>query len=165
MLTAAPSGVGSLLSSCIWEVWAHRPQNDRSTQQGHARHGSDISAMLLQRRKNVSRGTDAVVYSSGQLRWFWGHRGESRKVLNSWGSQSSRHIHFNSRTISKLYYVYIILYKACSLLPWEATAICKLYQFGFLKVPLINFGFYCVSVLKAEAVKLNVIAFDMGNGQ
>lgn len=64
----------------------------------------------------------------------------------------------------KAHFVYIILYKAWSLLPWEATAICKLYQFGFQKVLLINFGFYCVSPLKAETVKLNVIAFDMGNG-
>lgn len=45
-----------------------------------------------------------------------------------------------------------------------STGICNLYQFGFQKVLLINFGFYCVSPLKAQTVKLNIIAFDMGNG-
>lgn len=64
----------------------------------------------------------------------------------------------------KAYFVDIILYKAWSSLPWEATAICKLYQFRFQKVLLINLGFYCVSSLKAGTVTLNVIAFDMGIG-
>lgn len=64
----------------------------------------------------------------------------------------------------KAYFVDIILYKVWSLLPWEAAAICKLYQFLFQKVLLINFGFYCVSSLKAGTVTLNVIAFDMGIG-
>lgn len=56
-----------------------------------------------------------------------------------------------------------MIYKAWSLLPQETAAICDLYQFGFQKVLLINLGFYWVSLLKAEAVKLNVMAFDVGN--
>lgn len=87
--------------------------------------------------------------------------GESRKFLGL--VVIAAHL-FQQSLYIKAYFVYLILYNAWSLLSWKTTTICELYQFGFQKVLLINFGFYCVSPLKAETVKLNVIAFDMGNG-
>lgn len=53
----------------------------------HTAHDSDIPAMLLQRRKNVSRGTDWLFIVKVSAAGSGGHRGvESREVLNSWGS-------------------------------------------------------------------------------
>lgn len=90
--------------------------------------------------------------------------GIQREVLNFWGSQSLQHI-YQSHYI-KACLVYIILHKVCFLLPRQTAAICNLYWFAFQKKALlINLGFYCVSPRKAETFKLNVIAFDMGNGQ
>lgn len=146
----------ALLSSCIRRFWVQRPQNDRSTQ-----HGSDISAMLF---------LFARMWAAEQPRLFIvkvssdgaGPRGGIQRRVGFLGLAVIAEHSFQQSHYIKAHFVYIILHKACSLWPQEAEQPSVSYiSLGFKKSSWLILAFI---VILPGTVKLNVMAFDMGNG-